>query len=196
MKTLKLLKPIGTILTLVLLLCSQEVMAQTFTLDSATSFLQVKGTSSLHDWHLDGEDQSGLIEFSDVSTAAISRLKFSVKSESLKSGKSSMDKNTFKALKTKTYKTIDFDFKEVTSIEKLSENNYMVSLNGNLTISGVAKQVTIGFKMVIENNLIKLNGEKTILMTDFGVEPPKALLGTITTGDEITIAFKPVFKTK
>jgi polyisoprenoid-binding protein YceI len=145
---------------------------------------------------LDAEEQSGLIEFSDLASADISRLKFSVESESLKSGKSSMDKNTFKALNTDKYKTIDFDFKDVKSIEKLNENTYTVALNGNLTVSGVTKQVTIGFKLVIDNNLIKLNGEKSILMTDFGIDPPKALLGTIKTGNEITIAFKPVFTTK
>jgi polyisoprenoid-binding protein YceI len=194
MRTLKFLFPHSFISVVVLLFCFQTASAQTYTLDNGTSFLQVNGTSSLHDWHLDAEEQSGLIEFSDLLTAQISRLKFSVQSESLKSGKSSMDKNTFKALKTDKHKTIDFDFKDVKSIEKLSENNYEVALNGNLTVSGVTKQVTIGFKLVIENNLIKLNGEKTILMTDFGIEPPKALLGTIKTGDEITIAFKPVFK--
>jgi polyisoprenoid-binding protein YceI len=196
MNTLKFLQSKLVISAIVLLFCFQTAIAQTYSLDNGTSFLQVNGTSSLHDWHLDAEKQSGLIEFSDLSSADISRLKFSVESESLKSGKSSMDKNTFKALKTDKYKTIDFDFKDVKSIEKLNENSYMVSLNGNLTVSGVTKQVTIGFKLVIDNNLIKLNGEKTILMTDFGIEPPKALLGTIKTGDEITIAFKPVFTTK
>jgi polyisoprenoid-binding protein YceI len=186
----------SVILSLVLLFCFQFALSQTYNLDNKTSFLQVNGTSSLHDWHLDAEEQSGLIEFSDLASADISRLKFSVESESLKSGKSSMDKNTFKALNTDKYKTIDFDFKDVKSIEKLNENTYTVALNGNLTVSGVTKQVTIGFKLVIDNNLIKLNGEKSILMTDFGIDPPKALLGTIKTGNEITIAFKPVFTTK
>lgn len=196
MRTLKFLFPPSIISVVVLMFCFQTAIAQTYTLDNSTSFLQVNGTSSLHDWHLDAEDQSGLIEFSDLSTAAIKRLRFSVKSESLKSGKSNMDKNTFKALKTDEYKTIDFDFKDVKSIEKLSENSYMVVLNGDLTVAGVTKQVNIGFKMVTENNLIKLNGEKAMLMTDFGIDPPRALLGTIKTGDEITIAFKPVFTTK
>ena len=31
-------------------------------------------------------------------------------------------------------------------------------------------------------------------MTDYGIEPPKALLGTIKTGDDIKIIFKTVFQ--
>ena len=196
MRISKFFKALSVILALVLLFCFQSVVSQTYNLDNKTSFLQVNGTSSLHDWHLDAEEQSGLIEFSDLSTAFISHLNFSVESESLKSGKSSMDKNTFKALKTDKHKSIDFDFKDVQSIEELSENHYEVALNGNLTVCGVTNQITIVFKLVVDNNLIKLNGKKTILMTDYGIEPPKALLGTIKTGNEITIAYKPVFTTK
>ena len=32
-------------------------------------------------------------------------------------------------------------------------------------------------------------GEKSIKMTSYGVEPPTALLGTIKTGDDLTIKF-------
>jgi hypothetical protein len=32
-----------------------------------------------------------------------------------------------------------------------------------------------------------------MLMTDFGIDPPKALLGTIKTGDEIEVKFKSIF---
>ena len=38
-------------------------------------------------------------------------------------------------------------------------------------------------------------GVQTIKMTDYGVTPPVALFGTLTTGDEITINFKTNFST-
>jgi hypothetical protein len=47
--------------------------------------------------------------------------------------------------------------------------------------------------MKIASNMVALEGEKTFNMTDYAIEPPKALFGTITTGDEITIKFKSIF---
>ena len=44
------------------------------------------------------------------------------------------------------------------------------------------------------DNKVVLKGEKTFKMTEFKIDPPKALLGTITTGDEITIKFNTIFK--
>ena len=43
---------------------------------------------------------------------------------------------------------------------------------------------------------IVIEGEKSILMTDYGIKPPKALLGTIKTGNKINIIFKIDFETK
>ena len=39
-----------------------------------------------------------------------------------------------------------------------------------------------------------LEGKKALKMTDYNIEPPKALLGTITTGDDIEVHFNTVWK--
>ena len=49
-------------------------------------------------------------------------------------------------------------------------------------------------KQTILDNKITLIGEKKFKMTDFKIDPPKALFGTITTGDDITIKFSTTFK--
>src|SRR6056300_1104249 len=77
--------------------------AQEFKLSNHESELTVFGTSSLHDWHITTEQQSGNIKFVDVESGKIESLSLSVVAESLKSGKSSMDKNTYKALETDDY---------------------------------------------------------------------------------------------
>jgi hypothetical protein len=45
----------------------------------------------------------------------------------------------------------------------------------------------------VTNNNVTFTGKKTIKMTEFEVEPPTALLGTIKTGDEVTISFNSKF---
>ena len=172
----------------------QSVTAQTYSLNNNTSFLEVHGTSSLHDWHVDAEEQSGKIEITNTEDLEIKSLSFSVKAESLKSGKSSMDNNTYKALNTDDYKTIDFKLNSVKQVEKVKENSFKVSVLGNMTISGVTKTITLELTIKLDGTKVLIEGEKSILMTDYGIDPPKALLGTIKTGNKINIIFKSVFE--
>lgn len=169
------------------------VQAQKYSLDNETSFLQVLGTSSLHDWHVQAEKQSGAIVFSDIDKMGISSLNFSVESESLKSGKSAMDKKTYDALNTDKYKTISFSLIEVLSVNKKSDKNFEITTSGNLTINGIKKAINLKFKVEKSENHFIFEGSHKLLMTTFGMEPPKALLGTIKTGDEVEVKFKSVF---
>jgi polyisoprenoid-binding protein YceI len=41
---------------------------------------------------------------------------------------------------------------------------------------------------------ITFNGSKKIKMTDFGISPPTALMGTMTTGDEVEVIFQVTLK--
>lgn len=168
-------------------------LAQKYTLDNETSFLQVLGTSTLHDWHIQVEKQSGTIVFSDVNKTEISSIVFSVESESLKSGKSGMDKKTYKALKTDQYKSIDYVFTKVVSLKEKEGGLFVVKADGSLTICGVTKPISLTFDIHIKENIIVVAGSHKLLMTDFGIKPPKALLGTIKTGNEIEVKYKTVF---
>lgn len=169
------------------------IQAQKFSLDNETSFLQILGTSSLHDWHVQAEKQSGSIDFSDINKIEVRSLNFSVESESLKSGKSGMDKKMYDALNTDKFKTISFSLIEVLSVNKKSDKNFEISTSGNLTINGVKKTINLNFKVEKNDNLLIFEGSHKLLMTTFGMEPPKALLGTIKTGDEVEVKFKSIF---
>ena len=41
----------------------------------------------------------------------------------------------------------------------------------------------------LKDQIINIKGEKTLKMSDFDVKPPTALLGTLKTGNDITIKF-------
>ncbi|UKM66085.1 YceI family protein [Flavobacteriaceae bacterium GSB9] len=168
--------------------------AQEFNLSNDASSLKVYGTSSLHDWHINAEQQSGKIAFEAIEAGKIESLSLSVVAESLKSGKSSMDKNTYKALDTKKHKSITFQLTQVKSVTNKGEGVYAVDALGNLTIAGTKKLVPLKFTLNVANSKVKLEGEKTFKMTAFNIEPPTALFGTITTGDEVTIKFLTIFK--
>lgn len=164
--------------------------AQQFKIQNINSSLTVSGTSSLHDWEEVAETYSGNLSINLENAAILEKLTVTVKAESLKSGKGGMDKNTYKALKTDSYKDIVFTMKEVSDVVKKNDKDYSLKVTGNLTIAGERRLIELPLDMEINGGTVTLSGSKKMKMTDFKIDPPKALLGTITTGDEITIKFK------
>lgn len=169
-------------------------IAQQYSLVNKESSLTVLGTSSLHDWHVTAEQQNGKIIFKNLETGEIEKCSIEIVAESLKSGKSSMDKNTYKALNTDNFKTIIFQLVEVKEAINKGNGKFTVHTQGDLTIAGTKKRISLDFSLSVIDNKITLTGDKKIKMTDFNIDPPKALLGTITTGDDITIKFSTIFK--
>ena len=167
--------------------------AQQVNLKNQESSLQVLGTSSLHDWEVVAKEQSGSITFNDMEAAEIEKISFEVIAESLKSGKSGMDKNIYKALNTNAHKKISYQLVTVKGVEAKGNGKFNVKTEGDLTISGTKKRVPLDFTLEISGGKVRLTGEKKLKMTDFNVTPPKALMGTITTGNDITVKFNTVF---
>jgi polyisoprenoid-binding protein YceI len=170
------------------------IQSQEYQLNNQNSKFSVSGTSNLHDWEIVVNEHSGVIDVSHSGVLIIHKLKIFLESESLKSGKKGMDKNTYKALNTNEYKNITFLLTETKDIVDLGDEKYKVKANGDLTVSGVTKNVTLDFNLKIKEDTINIIGEKPIKMTDYNIDPPQALFGTITTGDEITIKFNTVLQ--
>ncbi len=178
-----------------LLLISFGVNAQSYKLNNEASSLLIDGTSNIHDWTIEAENTGGNLtaEFDDGTLEELDKLEFTVVTESLMSGKSGMDKNTYKALNTDKYKEITYKLKEVKGIEKVSSNNYKVKTLGSLEIAGTKKDINLNFDLKSNSNQIVLNGEYKLNMTKFGVEAPTAMFGTIKTGEDVVIKFESHF---
>lgn len=187
------MKLLGIITALITTLGIGQTGVQTYQVNPRDSKLEVQGTSTLHDWEIEAEEMSGKASINMESRQlTVDALNFAVKSRSLKSGKSSMDNNTFKALKTEKYPTINF---VLTSIESTSGSypTYKLNAKGNLTIAGVTREVSMPVTAAVHGEQIAFKGRYEFNMTDYKIDPPTALMGTIKTGDELTIDFEILY---
>ena len=157
-----------------------------------TSHLSIAGTSNVHDWKSDATkvEAKGDIQLEATTLKSIKNLKVEVAVGGIKSTKGSMmDKKTWTALKKDEYPTITYVLTKVNSLIK-SGDSYDIKTTGNLTIAGETRSIelTVKGKVASDGSLV-FEGSKKLKMTDFKIDPPTALMGTMKTGDEITISF-------
>ena len=159
--------------------------------------ISLTGTSTLHDWEMKGAQGSGQAAIDVDATGklnGISKLNFSIPSVSLKSEHTMMDKNTYKALNSEKFPNISFTLSSAT-VTSLGNNNYQFNCVGKLTIAGFTREtdlVATGHFNPADNS-ITVTGVKKMKMTDYNVKPPTVMMGTIKTGNDISIAYNVKF---
>ncbi len=157
--------------------------------------MTIKGTSNVHDWESSVEKVTGTakVTFDDNGALHIEACTVNIPVTSIKSTKGSiMDKKTWKALKSDEYANIKYQLTDFGNLVK-SSNGFTTNTTGKLTIAGKTKTVNISVKgRELDNGSIEITGSKALKMTDYGIDPPTALLGAMTTGDDVTIEFRVI----
>lgn len=161
-----------------------------FVLASGTD-LKVEGTSTLHDWEMVSNKAGGeaKIKLNGNQLESITGLKVTFPVSSLQSGKSQMDNIAHETLKADKHPEIRFELREVQQI-----TDKTVKASGNLTIAGTTRPVVMEVNYDVNGKTISFTGAKGIKFTDFKVDPPKAMFGTIKTGDELQLSMNATFK--
>ncbi|MBC7488597.1 MAG: YceI family protein [Cytophagaceae bacterium] len=159
--------------------------------------ITIHGTSNLHEWDEKVEIVSGNAEviWNTDKSFDLNKIdiRFNVKSIISEEG-SIMNHNTYKALKADNNPDIIFTLTNPIEAIKLEAHEKSFTVKANLTIAGVTKPIDMQVHLFMEERRkMTFEGSKKIKMTDYGIEPPTALLGTLKTGDEVTIHFKTNF---
>jgi len=161
------------------------------------SVITVAGTSTFKSWAMTATQMSSdaKFEFDKAGNPKhLNSLTFKLHAKSLLSGSSGLDKNAYSALKTDKHP--DISYRSVSStISRIADGSYKISVRGSLTIAGVTKVKNIEAICVsMSNGSQSCSGETKLLMTDFGVKPPVFMMGAMKTGNEITINYKMNYK--
>lgn len=175
--------------------------SQSFELTKESASIIISGTSTLHDWkmYLKIFDCNANFILEGSGLKGIDAVTFNCKATDLKSDNSLMDKKAYSALKTGTFPEIKFNMISAMGIPP-DNNKFRNNLTGNLFIAGKSIPVSIpinGSLSVINGaKAIAVSGELDLKMSDFNIVPPTAMLGTLKTGDKITLSFSMQFLQK
>jgi polyisoprenoid-binding protein YceI len=162
-----------------------------------TTALLVSGTSTMHDWTMKSAkaDCTAVFDFDAAGQIiGINTLNFTTTVKDLKSDHTAMDNNAYKALKTDKAPTITYTLTSV-SAASLAGGTATVTCVGKLTIAGATRDAqVIAVCKFNADHTISVAGTEKISMKDFSINPPTFMLGTIKTGNDITLGFNLTLK--
>lgn len=172
-------------------LAATALTAQVWTAAEGTS-VKVSGTSTLHAWEVESKKVEGTVtaETSFFETGAPTpKVRIEIPTKSLLSDKDKMNKLMWDALKADQHPKIVY---EMTSAEKptATAKGFTVKTSGRLTIAGTTKPIDMLVTATRDGNRTIFEGTAPIVMTQYGMKPPTAMMGTIKTGDAVKVNFR------
>lgn len=166
------------------------------------SKVKIEGTSSIHDWTMDGAIIGGYMEVDEGfpesalagGAAAKPKVEVKIPVSSLKSYAKKMDEVMQEAMEMAKFRIIEYKLVELKPAADSPKTGALkFDAVGELTVHGVKQPLTM--PVTIEKQAdgkIKVLGKTKLKMTSFGVKPPEPNLpmGMIKTGDEITLSLE------
>ena len=164
----------------------------------ASAKVSLAGTSNIHEFTAatsdvrvtrmalaSGVSGSGLLA-AVLNPGAVEAFEVAIRTASLSSPKEGIDKNMHKALKATEFKDITF------KLLRLEGKADALKGIGMLKIAGVEREIAIDLKTAATATALTITGDVRLLMTDYGITPPKAMLGMLKTDPKITVTFEVV----
>ncbi len=163
------------------------LVAQSF--NTRINKASVTGTSSLHDWEstIEKLECTGSFTLANNTLKDVKDVVVKIPVKSIKSPKGKMmDNKTYEAFNYEKYPSIIFTLKT----KKINDANATIEVEGDLSMAGVTKAISmiLNYKL-LPSGEIQVSGAKKIIMTEFKMKPPTAMMGTIKVGNEVVVNF-------
>lgn len=160
------------------------------------SEITIQGTSTLHDWRCKTDkilayvdvDPSYTKDLTKVAKPLVS-VKVNVVAKTLTCGNGTMDSNMYKTLKTDQFQLIKYTMSGYDLLEATT-SSFSANTKGTLQIAGQDKGVDIKINAArLAEGKASAQGEETIKLTDFGIDPPSFMFGRLKVGNEVKVKF-------
>lgn len=164
---------------------------QSYTFDKDNSKIHMYGSSNARDWDAAIEITDVSITLSDENPGEnwIESLSFNMPVSEIDSDSRRLNNNIHDYLKIDDYPNLSFELIQITDISE-DGSGYQITADGNLTVAGVERTVTLTADAIVNGDgSIQIKGSYDTLMTEFDIDPPTAMLGSIRAEDEVEIVF-------
>lgn len=153
----------------------------------------VQGTSTVRSYRCESTQLSGSATTAgtEVAQLAQGRGELTIPLSSLDCNNGTMNGHMRNALKAQQNPNIRFRATSV-AVTPSGATTANVRLTGPLTIAGETREVTVNATAAWQNGRLRLTGTKQLSMTDFGVQPPRLMAGTMRVHAPVTIGFDVV----
>ena len=159
------------------------------------SKLFLEGTSNVVDFTCECTNPSGSGHLSIQMAAPAYRFQngsLQLPVKELDCGNRPMNKDMYEALKAEQYPHISIQPLSVRAIDQAAFSNCdewaNISVELQLTIAGVSRKVPMEVRGAhLGYELYRFKGSQAIYLTDYGIDPPRALLGAIRVDNCVTI---------
>lgn len=186
----------------VLLLTAGATLGQDMQLNIQDSpNMHLYGEANIKSWDAAITEVNGTLTLQDIenitaetlSPEAFQNLTLTIPVEEIEAESGGLTSNIHKYLKGDDYPNITFELNNVTDITEQEDGTFLISGSGVISAAGAENTVEMQVTANLVNNGIQFTGEQELLMTDFGIDPPTAVFGTIRSRDEIRIEFDVSF---
>jgi polyisoprenoid-binding protein YceI len=110
-----------------------------------------------------------------------------IRAATLTSGNPALDDDMRQALKVKEHPDIVF------RLSKLEPGpGPLVNAIGTIRVAGVQREAVLVTKAERRDSTLVVRGQTTLLMTDFGIQPPTGMYGAIKADPKVTVKFEAV----
>lgn len=166
------------------------------------SNFSLEGSSNLHDWscnvpEFDGSvsmDPEAMAKWPDENPLFVRGATISIPVKAIACGKDGMNQKLQEAMKAEEHPQIRYQFQKMKLIQNPSSLEKVPFIaTGELTIAGKTRSVqvpVVGRRL--QEDRFSFSGSHRIDMTEYDVEPPKAMLGSLKTDEEVKVSYTVV----
>jgi polyisoprenoid-binding protein YceI len=160
------------------------------------SEITLEGTSTLHAFHCKTNKLNAYVDVdpgyaTDLTKVArpIVSVQVNIVVKTLTCGNTTMDNNMYATLKANENQIIKYRLSGYDIVDG-SATGFAANTKGTLTIAG--KEKAIDFRVNasrLAEGKATAEGEESLLLTDFGIQPPSFMFGRLKVGNEIKVKF-------
>jgi polyisoprenoid-binding protein YceI len=168
-----------------------------YTFESTPNEMSVEGGSTIHDWScpiktLDGTFRADTAGTEEVPVGAPSRVQVEVPVDAIQCDNGTMNEKLREALNMNAYPKVYFSLKDaqVSPLPDSGKSWFQVDAKGQLILAGERRQIEMPVKAQrLDTGNLRFVGSHTIRLSDYDIERPSAMLGTIKVSKEVTVNF-------